>query len=583
MFQGSVLGSGINQDADVGRPSPDDVQACLRRMLAAPQFNESPQLASFLSFIVEETLGGRGGELKGYAIATLALNRPPSFDPQTDPIVRVQAGRLRQAMADYEKAHPEEPVVITLDKGVYAPIFAMRAASAPPGYDKRLTAGARQPVVLRNRLVGLAAIGVCVLVGTSVYSYLKASRNVPVVERVIARDRFAPSVLVESDSVSPESPDLHGLVQRTRDAVARFDDIVVVHDIADLVGSASRKAPVAPGNVMSLRISSVEASNRMIRFNARLVDQADQTVLWSREFDPVPGGADGDSARSKIVQAISTSVAQPYGVIHAYVRNKLVTGQRKDDPYGCIVWGFDYWRTNDSRTHGLIRDCLLKRIVEFPGVGSLHAQLAYLHLEEYRQGYNPLPGSPLDRALDSARRAAELSPASARSQQALLAAHFARGEMESAWRAANEAMALNPFDTEILADVGARHVQSGYYAKGLGMLEQALELNPSPPTWALTFRAAAYYLLDQNDQSRGIASALGGSEYPLAMMALIMVAKRNLNEQAGSRTLADMRRLHPGILGDPAAYLKRLSFDEGTMSRLVRDFELAREWAARLP
>jgi hypothetical protein len=566
-------------------------------MLGSPQFSDSPQLSSFLSFIVEETLQGRGDDLKGYSIATLALNRPISFDPQTDPIVRVQAGRLRQAMAEYEVAFPDDTVVIALDKGVYAPRFSLRniepLSFAGPGLAGPVPAPSS--AVVRQRLLwtrkrsvralvlGLAVVGLIFLTGTGVYLLRKASVPIATSERGPAFDRFAPSIVVEADAASPEPPDLAGLVQRTRDAVARFDDIVIVHDIADMVSATSRSSQLRPGSLLTLRISAFNAANTMIRFNARLVDQSDQALLWSREFDPVPFGPQGDSARSKIVQAISTAIAQPYGVIHAHVRNKLTSGLRKDDPYGCIVSGFDYWRTNDSRTHGITRDCLTQRIKQFPGISSLHAQLTYLHLEEYRQGYNPLPGNPLDRALESASRAVSLAPASARSHQALLAAHFARGEMDAAWRAAGEAMAHNPFDTEILADVGARHVQSGHYEKGLTMLQQALELNPSPPTWALTFRAAAYYLLGRNDESRRIASALVGSEYPLAMLARIMVARKNMDEQAGKSTYADMRRLHPVILDNPEAYLKRLAFDGGTISRLVEDFKGAREWAATLP
>jgi hypothetical protein len=591
------LGTGLNPLHAPGSPTPEQIRACLRRMLMSPQFSDSPQLSSFLSFIVEETLQGRGGELKGYSIATLALNRPASFDPQTDPIVRVQAGRLRQAMAEYEATCPDDSVVIALDKGAYAPQFSVRdvtrfsmaGSSLAAAESASRSATGRQRLrwtrkrSLRTLVLGLAAIGLTSLAGAGVYVLRKAAAPMAASEPALPFDRFAPSIVVEADAVSPEPPDLAGLVQRTRDAVARFDDIVIVHDIADMVSTTSRPSQLRPGSLLILRISAINAANTMIRFNARLVDQADQTLLWSREFDPVPTGPQGDGARTKIVQAISTAIAQPYGVIHAHVRKKLSFGLHDNDPYGCIVSGFDYWRTNDSRTHGVARDCLIQRIVQFPAIGSLHAQLTYLYLEEYRQGYNPLPGNPLECALESANRAAALAPASARSQQALLAAHFARGEMESAWRAAHEAMALNPFDTEILADVGARYVQSGYYDKGLGMLQQALELNPSPPTWALTFRAAAHYLLDQNDQSRRIASALGGSEYPLAMMSLIMVARRNMDEPAGRKMLADMRRLHPVILADPAAYLRRLSFDDGTISRLVKDFTAARDWAATLP
>src|SRR5213596_640402 len=61
----------------------------------------SPQLAAFVRFVVEATLRGEGGRIKGYTIAVEALGRGEDFDPQTDPIVRVEAGRLRRALQQY--------------------------------------------------------------------------------------------------------------------------------------------------------------------------------------------------------------------------------------------------------------------------------------------------------------------------------------------------------------------------------------------------------------------------------------------------------------------------------------------------
>ena len=78
--------------------APDEVSAELERVLASPNFTGANQLAHFLRFVVEETLAGRGQSLKQYTIAVKALGRLTGFDPQTDTIVRVQAGRLRRAL-----------------------------------------------------------------------------------------------------------------------------------------------------------------------------------------------------------------------------------------------------------------------------------------------------------------------------------------------------------------------------------------------------------------------------------------------------------------------------------------------------
>jgi hypothetical protein len=80
-------------------PAPDEVRAELTRITASDVFNNSPQLSSFLTFIVEATLNGKSDRLKGYVIAVEVLRRDVHFDPQLDPIVRVEATRLRRALA----------------------------------------------------------------------------------------------------------------------------------------------------------------------------------------------------------------------------------------------------------------------------------------------------------------------------------------------------------------------------------------------------------------------------------------------------------------------------------------------------
>ena len=81
--------------------SPADVRCALDEILASEMFRHSPQLASFLKFIVEASLDGDRGRIKGYSIGVEALGRSESFDPQIDPIVRVEATRFRRALERY--------------------------------------------------------------------------------------------------------------------------------------------------------------------------------------------------------------------------------------------------------------------------------------------------------------------------------------------------------------------------------------------------------------------------------------------------------------------------------------------------
>src|SRR5215510_13512646 len=76
-----------------GEPPADEVRAQVQRMAESDVFANSPQLAAFLLFVVEAVLRGTGERLKGYTIGVEVLRRDVSFNPQVDPIVRVEATR----------------------------------------------------------------------------------------------------------------------------------------------------------------------------------------------------------------------------------------------------------------------------------------------------------------------------------------------------------------------------------------------------------------------------------------------------------------------------------------------------------
>ena len=77
---------------------------------------------------MEETLAGRAGRIKAYSVAISVLDRDDTFDPQTDPMVRIEAVQLRRRLERYYLTEGvNDPVIIDLPKGDYVPVF--RAAA----------------------------------------------------------------------------------------------------------------------------------------------------------------------------------------------------------------------------------------------------------------------------------------------------------------------------------------------------------------------------------------------------------------------------------------------------------------------
>lgn len=111
------------------KPSAKGARLQLDRVLGSATFQQVDRLKRFLQFIVTEQLDGRGDGLKEYVVGVQVFGKDSSFDPRTDPIVRVQARRLRARLDRYyqTEGHADE-LIIELPKGGYSPHIRLREA-----------------------------------------------------------------------------------------------------------------------------------------------------------------------------------------------------------------------------------------------------------------------------------------------------------------------------------------------------------------------------------------------------------------------------------------------------------------------
>jgi TolB-like protein/Tfp pilus assembly protein PilF len=219
----------------------------LQRILASTTFQQVDRLKRFLTFIVGEAIEGRRHELKEYVIGVQVFGKEDSFDPRTDPIVRVQARRLRAKLVRYYRDEGRsDEWIIELPKGGYAPTF------------KR-----RETAVLVKRTISSALV----------------SRN------TIAVFPFADHSAAH---------DLDYFCQGLRDEIvhhlARFPNLrILTSDSADTTGA--------------LMISgSVRRSGSRARITAQLIDGGSGSYLWSESVDASVDDALG--AHEQVARAI---------------------------------------------------------------------------------------------------------------------------------------------------------------------------------------------------------------------------------------------------------------------------------------
>jgi adenylate cyclase len=95
----------------------------LDQALSSPLFRKAERQSRFLRFVVVSALQSPQTTIKEFDVGIAVYDRRPDYDPRTDPIVRVEAARLRARLREYYEVTPPERVRIDIPKGGYVPHF----------------------------------------------------------------------------------------------------------------------------------------------------------------------------------------------------------------------------------------------------------------------------------------------------------------------------------------------------------------------------------------------------------------------------------------------------------------------------
>lgn len=449
--------------------TPDGIREALARLLQSEAFDAPPRSRRFLSYVVEETLAGRADRIKAFSIATDVFGRGADFDAHADPIVRLEAVRLRRALEQYYERHGDDAsIVISIPKGGYVPTFESRL-TVPPA--KVFEAGRRPRWVIG--LAAVACVGLIVALGllseTVGWSPWPRATSNPAVPRLLVRP-------IDDLSDSPTASALaSGLTQEILGQMAKFRDIVTV------------EGERGNGNDHGARyvlMGGVSLVGSRLRLQTRLLDAEDVSVLWAHTYDVDYDATRRIAVEEQLARDVATELGQPYGVIY-----KADTGRSGSDTsgdwesYSCTLSYFTYRANLDARSHPRVRECLEQTVARFPAYATAWALLAQTYLDELRFQYpveaTTVPAS-LEKATAAAKRAVELDPRNVRALQAKMLALYFDGQVESALAIGEQAMATNPNDTELMGEYGLRVADSGQWPRGCALVAQARERNPGP-------------------------------------------------------------------------------------------------------
>ncbi|MEZ5355813.1 MAG: hypothetical protein R2762_24525 [Bryobacteraceae bacterium] len=138
---------------------PEAVRAHLQTILASEEFANAQRIRRFLEYTVEMALRGESAQIKEFLLGREVFDRGGDYDPRLDPIVRVEARRLRQRLEEYYTgAGRSETIRIEYPKGSYAPLIRPAELPAAGAASGRRWRGAAAFVLLACAAAGTATL-----------------------------------------------------------------------------------------------------------------------------------------------------------------------------------------------------------------------------------------------------------------------------------------------------------------------------------------------------------------------------------------------------------------------------------------
>lgn len=565
-----------------------EIEAALERILVSDPFSNSANLGAFLSFIVHETLAGRADRLKAYTIAVGALDRPEDFDPNENPLVRVQARRLRAALDRYYMTEGrDEPLRILLPIGAYVPVFERSDADEieqlpevlPPTDPQPLRPGrfVRRLQILAAALIALAAVLFYIdrtlppppsRPDTAVTT--RSDTEIPPTDGKDA-SRVLPLFVVEVDIRRPEPPQFDAELYRRRleDFAQAFDGNIVV---------SRRAADAAPPEGQPVYLFHVDVVREGNSTNAffQLVHAGEARIVRSGVLrlgatTPRAQPEDGKPTRLDDDLALIRDIIQEQGTIGQDLQHLSDLGPE----LRCLTKAWYYFIDPTAAAHLEARRCLEPVVAANPRLVPALTLLAANYFNEYRQGINRAPGDPIARGEEMLMRALRLAPTCEGPLEQLQNMMLIKRDITAAKIAGRRALDANPDDLSAIANYGSLLARTGEYGPALELLERASDENPAAPKWVNYYTFLALNNLGRTEEADRRVAFFDGADSSLFLTAVILRAHRRGDTATADAAIAELRRIEPDFDSEPAGFLYRRAFAEAVSDRLLADLALA--------
>jgi tetratricopeptide (TPR) repeat protein len=578
---------------------PDAVDLCaakaeIERLLADSRFHLTDRNRAFLRYVANEHFAGNAKGAKAYAVAIDVFGRPSSFDPATDPIVRIEAARVRAALDQYYEAYGmAHQLRVSLPRGHYVAEFSIipeGVVSRPhnerlPPPERLLAietnpspvadASERPPSNERSSRwrtfavggVALIAAGISLVFGT-IHLFAPTKSAPP---------RFVDKPLV-SFIVTTRDPINGERMENLEDdlmvAVSRFGTLRItdnqaaatIQPVAGLAGAYRGLGQDMSDYQVTLKYK-VGVNERSVKW--AVLEARSGETLASGEENAMTAGRSVDDVDAELVSALALRFGSGLSLLGDLELDRNLAANTIGNV--CVLRGeyaLSRGRTADIM---LARSCLTATLNSSERNADANATLSRVLV-----AIDEAAGSTAHsaEALTLANNAVSMAPGSDRALAARMVALYANSRPDAAMSAGNDALNANPLNAEVAGAFALRVYASGYWAKGVALARKTVkqpELVSSDAELVLAlenYRGSAF-----KAALRQLDNMVGNETIGAAVRIATLV--RMGKQQEAIAALDEAQRLRPQFPKLLAAILETRRFHPSLAAMLLRDLAAA--------
>lgn len=557
-----------------------DIKASLERIIADPKFKASERNRRFLTFIVENTLNGQSDRIKGYSIAVDVFGRSETFDSAVDPIVRIEAGRLRTSLAQYyERNGAHEPIRIEIPKGAYRPNFLFDGPAGRPKPPVAPTATRRPPPVAVPEGVPHASDGLAVR-ARRLFNRLASRTRLTVVGVLLGAGLLSlptvtswsahatrgsePPVLLIAPVTALDDTRETGMHARTLAkalivALGQFPGIVLAEQgTRDVIEAARAHADARrQGSVYVVRLS-IRRDDRLHTYWTLSNGRTGEAV-WSEQASTALDPVSGVTVEDVVARRLAAMVAGGGGLIRTLERRLLP--EPVPAGHACVLYSMGRVFAADARVHAAAQDCLSRTVQIEPRNADAWALLAQVSAATLVNGFASRADADgaTREARAALRRAGELAPHASHTLSASLVLAMIDGDEAAALRLAERVIEAAPADPDARSLVAQVLFRLGHYDRARETVGQSVVLL----TGAI-MRDRSVLLLDAFREGR-LLDAMGEladapPDVPLTRLLQAAVYGRMGDPNRARDALTALRGTRAEVQADAADRLRLMGF-----------------------